>query len=96
MTVSDFWDSTPREVMQVIEGYADRYRQQRRLATLQAYYAGAIARSGGTLPPYDELFPEADRQGPELSPEAAAQEQLAVWESLTVAANARAAQREAV
>lgn len=82
MSLADFWESTPREVMQFIGGAAARYRQQYRLCALQAYYAGAIARAGGKLPAFHEIFPDLS-EPKDNSPEA----HLAAWEAIAEQAN---------
>lgn len=91
MSPSEFWESTPREVFAFIDGALTRYKQAYRLATMQAYYSGAIARSGGDLPKYEALFPDPDKAAADTTPET----HLAFWETLAVSQNALVAAQEA-
>lgn len=91
MTLADFWASTPREVFEVIAGAVERDNRAYRLATIQAYYAGAIARSDGRLPSYKEMFPEDAKEKPEATPE----QHVTFWENTAALVNAMEAARQA-
>lgn len=58
MSPEEAWFTTPREAYWFIAAAGWRHEQTFRLAMRTAYYSGAIARSGGTLPTFDEMFPD--------------------------------------
>lgn len=88
MSLSEFWESTPREVLEFIDGATWRDKRLYRLATFAAYSSGAIARSGGDLKPYDKMFPDVDDTSPEKAPETL-QEHWEWWLRLADVHNAR-------